>query len=138
MPILSPTVPSAVDSIRPSSLNPTLNNRAFYTFSGIVGIDGDETTVFSINDIGKRDIILCLELGSGAGSGDDFKLKIYSNGTAIFEDHMSTTISSKTGFNELKMILPRDTSLELTLENKSTATSRNWTVIAYGYYLESA
>ena len=136
MPIISPTPTSAINPIRPSSLIPTSNNRAFYTFSGIVGIDGSETTVFSIDSIGKRDVILFLELGSGSGSGDDFKIKIYNNSTAIYEDHMQTTISQKSGFNELKMILPANTSLEVTLENKSTATSRNWTVMAYGYYLE--
>jgi len=136
MPLISPTLPSSIDSIRPSSLIPTRNNKAFYTFSGIVGIDGDETTVFSIDTIGQRVVIHCLEIGSGSGSGDDFKIKSYSKGVVIFEDHMNTTVSEKAGFNELKMILPSNTSLELTLENKSTSTTRNWTVMAYGYYLE--
>ena len=133
MPI-SPTVPSAVNAVRPSSLQTTLNDRAFYIFSGVIGVNNTETTMISVNDIGRRDILLCLEVGVQEHGGNDFKLNVKSNGAIIYNTHMS--YNNAGDWNEIKVILPANTSLEVTLENHDSASARNSTVAGYGYYLD--
>ena len=60
MAIPTPTSPSSITSISAVDLKPTMNNRAFFINSGLIQADNTETTVISVNDIGKRDIFFCI------------------------------------------------------------------------------
>jgi len=135
MPIPSPGTPSATTAISSVELRPTLNNKAFYIYSGDIAVDGAETTMISIENIGKRDIIFCMELGSPTTSTADYILKVKSNGQNIMSGYYNTSYQpSPYGYDELKLILPANTSLEVTLQGSAGTTV--WNVAGYGYYLD--
>jgi hypothetical protein len=138
MPIVSPTAPSAVNAVSPVQLQPTKNNRAFYVYSGEVDVDENETTMLSIADIGKRDIFIAFEVGSLTLSSDDIILKIKSNGTTIYGSKSSAAYigGSLNGYDELRFIIPADTSLEMTLQNVTDTSTLPFLVAGYGNYLE--
>jgi len=136
MPIPTPSPPSAGNAISSVTLNPTRNNKAFYCYSGEINVSSSETTMISINDIGKRDIIFCLEVGCDSTSSADLTVKVKSNGATIYVnkfDNQGSIYGADTP--DLKFILPANTSLEVTL--LSASGSFSMTCASYGYYLET-
>jgi len=133
MAIPEPTIPSAITPISSVELSTTQNNRAFYVYSGIISVDTSETTMVSINDIGKRDIMMCLEVGCEAFTTDNPTVIVKSNGQTIYSNTGTETTRAMTGYNEIKMILPANTSFEVIL--KFSGSAYNMTVAGYGYYL---
>ena len=85
MAIPSPTIPSASNAVTAVRLNPTENNRAFYIYSGLIAADNTETTVISVNDIGKRDILFCMNPMLTVESGDNMSMKVKSNGSVVYQ-----------------------------------------------------
>lgn len=138
MAIPSPTIPSSITAVSAVRLNPTLSNMSFYVFSGLIGVTNTETTLISINDVGKRDIFIALELATDTAVNDDIIIKVKSNGVIILSQYMRVNSTVASGFNEIKLILPANTSLEVTGDNQSSSTARNWSVSAYGTYLGPA
>ena len=135
MPIPSPGIPSATSAISSVELQTTQNNRAFYVYSGEVTVDTSETTMISVNDIGKRDILLCLEVGFDNQTTNNPTVRVKSNGQTIYHNEAGATGGQyMTGYNEIKLILPANTSLEVTLELSSG--SQPATIAGYGYYLD--
>jgi len=132
MPIPTPTTPSATTAISAVELKTTQSNKQFYIYSGLIQVTGSEVTMISINDIGQRDILICLTVGCEDNSSTDTLLKVKSNGTIIFNDISDHTAQYPLN-EEYKFILPANTSLEVTME--STGANVDWTVAAYGYYL---
>jgi len=138
MPIISPTAPSAVDAVSPVQLRTTDNNRAFYVYSGLQNVDENETTLLSIGDIGKRDIFIAFEVGANTLSSDDVEIKIKVNGTDIYvsKNPSSYVGGNQSGFDELRFIIPANTSLEFTIKNVTDNSSLPFYVAGYGNYLE--
>jgi hypothetical protein len=135
MAIPTPTIPSAVQTVSAVALKPTQNNKAFYIYSGIIDVGTSETTMISINDIGKRDVLFCCEVGVDSTSSADLTLTVKSNGSTIFInkfDNQGSIYGADTP--SLKFILPANTSIEVTL--KSASSSFDMTVAGYGYYME--
>ena len=81
------------------------------------------SAVISVEDIGKRDIMLCLEAGGTSSSTDDFIINVKVNGNAIFGQRMEESTVLGDG-NDLKFIVPANTSLEVTLESSSVKYGR--------------
>jgi len=133
MPIVSPTTPSSTNAVTPTSLQTTLNNGAFYVYSGPIAVGSSETTMLSINDIGKRDIFFCVEAGGTSSSTDDFTIKVFVNGQAVFGQRFEESTVSADG-NDLKFIIPANTSVEVTLQ--SSSGTRTWYIAGYGNYLQ--
>ena len=137
MPIVSPTNPSAVSAVSPVRLQKTQNNRAFYVYSGRQTFDENETTIISIADIGKRDIFLALEFGLDIIGSDDVRVAVKSNGVEIYGQKMGNGSQAYNyGFDELRFILPADTSLEITFQNITDTSNLAGFVAGYGNYLE--
>jgi len=134
MAIVSPTVPSSTTSISSVELHPIASNKAFYIYSGEVGVTTTETTMISVNDIGKRAILFCMEIGCASDSSTNFHLRVKSNGQVIHRNQYSyqgSVYGADT--TDLKFILPANTSLEVTIELDSSAN--DFTISGYGYYL---
>ena len=135
MAIPTPTIPSAIDSVGSVQLRPTLNNRAFYINSGIIGANNTETTVISVNDIGKRDILFCINPILTTDTSENMTLKVKNNGSiiyqTIYDNQMANHIVSPIHF-----IISANTNIEITFTN-STSTSRDVGVSCYGYYMEA-
>jgi len=137
MAIPVPTVPSSTTTVSAVELKPTQNNKAFYVYSGEITVSTSAVTMISVNDIGKRDIILCLEVGFDSQTTNNPTIIVKSNGATIYHNESGATGGAyMTGYNELKFILPANTSLEVTLELSSG--SQPATVAGYGYFLERA
>ena len=135
MAIPSPTLPSSITAVSAVRLSPTQNNKSFYCYSGEITVDTSETTMISVNDIGKRDIFIAFEIACADASGISTQVKVKSNGTIIQHiagEPLNRGISL--GFDELRFILPANTSIEVTIQQASG--SDIWTVAAYGTYLE--
>jgi len=137
MAIPSPTIPSSITAVSAVRLNPTLSNMSFYVFSGEINVDTSETTMISVNDIGKRDIFIALEVGGAEDSAIGIQIKVKSNGTTIYNSLTQNQVHNPmNGFNEIRMILPANTSLEITL--KQNSGNALWTIAGYGTYLGPA
>ena len=135
MPIPSPGIPSATSAISSVELQTTQNNKAFYVYSGLIQVGATDVTMISINDVGKRDILICLAVGCEDNNSADSLLTVKSNGQIIFNEIGDRSSSSSVLVGtEYKFILPANTSLEVLM--KSTGVNNDWTVAAYGYYLE--
>jgi len=131
MAIVAPTIPSSTTTASAVELKPTTSNNQFYIYSGEIAVGTSETTMISVNDIGKRDILLCLEVGLEFTT-NDMTVKIKSNGETIYMTE-ETNGANGSGYNEIKLILPANTSLEVTMLVSSGAYTS--TVAGYGYYL---
>lgn len=137
MPIPSPGIPSAITPISSVELHTTLNNRAFYVNSGLISADNTETTVISIDDIGKRDILLCVNPILTSDTADNMTMRVKNNDSVIYQriylgnDPYSGYIPD-TGIH---FIIPANTNIEITFQN-ADATSHNVGISAYGYYLD--
>lgn len=132
MPI-SPTVPSAVNPVRPSSLQTTLNDRAFYINSGLVSVDNTETTVISVNDVGRRDILFCINPIVGQDANDNMFMKVKNNGSIIYQTTYYHQASNFVMYAQ-HFIIPANTSIEITFQNQD-ASFHDVGISAYGYYL---
>ncbi len=136
MPIPSPGVPSATSAISSVELQTTLNNKAFYIYSGEVTVTTSDTTMISVNDIGKRDIMLCLEVGNDWISSNQTDVVIKSNGQVVYKTRSNVSYPYYLlGHDEIKLILPANTSLEVIM--KVSGGSGDFNVAGYGYYLEN-
>ena len=136
MAIPTPTIPSAVQTVSAVALKPTQNNKAFYIYSGLIDVTSSATTMISVNDIGKRDIILCLEVGcSETLSSNNPTFIVKSNGNVIFQN-TANQVHAEDGIDlgELKLIIPANTSLEVVMQ-LNTGT-HSFTIAGYGYYME--
>jgi len=134
MAIPTPTIPSSTTTVSAVELKPTQSNKQFYAYSGEISVSSSETTMLSINDIGKRDILFCCEVGTNSTSSANMTIKVKSNGTTIYVnqfDNQGSIYGADTP--DLKFILPANTSLEVTLVVASNTFTM--TVASYGYYL---
>ena len=132
MPIPSPGVPSAVTPISSVELKTTLNNRAFYINSGLIDVDNTETTVISVDDVGKRDILICITPAIGNDSNDKMFWYLYNNGALIYQ--YCNPRGEWTG-SPLHFIIPANTSIEISMKNID-ATAHSVGMSCYGYYLD--
>jgi len=133
MAIPTPTIPSSITTVSAVRLNPILTNTAFYINSGLIGANNTETTVISVNDVGKRDIIIWMNTIFTSESGDNMTMKVKNNGSIIYQAVHDTQNSLSLG-SPICFIIPANTSIEVTFTNVNS-TSHNVGISAYGYYL---
>ena len=118
----------------PNAFVQTTNGKRFYAFSGEKAVTSAETSMINNDNIGERDIMLHIEVGSYEFSSVDFILRIKSNGILIYNTAFNNSWQNyPLGHDEIKLILPANTSLEITLQGVSSTV--NWTVACYGKYL---
>jgi hypothetical protein len=135
MAIPTPTIPSSITSVSAVRLNPTLSNKQFYINSGLIAANNTETTVISVADVGKRDILICINPILTTSSTDDMTMKLKNNGAIIYQMIITTQNFANTS-SPLHFIIPASTNLEVTFTN-ADSTSHNVGISAYGYYLEN-
>jgi len=136
MPIIpTPTVPSTTETISAVELKATQSNKQFYINSGLIGADNTETTVISVNDVGRRDIIIWMNPILSQYSSDDMTMKVKNNGSIIYQCMWSNQTALDL-FGPICFIIPANTSLEVTFTNVDS-TSHDVGISAYGYYLEA-
>ena len=133
MPIPTPTIPSSITTVSAVRLNPILTNTAFYINSGLIAADDTETTVISVNDIGKRDIILWLNPILTSAGSDDMTMKVKNNGSIIFQSLFSPQQAGYVN-GPFCFIIPANTSIEITFTN-ADSTPHYVGISSYGYYL---
>lgn len=133
MPIPSPTIPSSIAAVSAVRLNPILTNTAFWINSGLISADNTETTVISVNDVGKRDIILWINPILTTGDADDMIMKVKNNGSIIYQARYVTQHQDYITY-PICFIIPANTSIEVTFTNNDS-TSHDVGISAYGYYL---
>jgi hypothetical protein len=116
----------------PNALVQTSNGKRFYVFSGEITVSG-ETTMLDIDNIGERDIRINLEIGFDQQTSNNPTLRVKSNGIVVYVNESGATGGNyQLGYNELKLILPANTSLQVTLENSGSQPA---TVAGYGKFL---
>jgi len=135
MPIPTPSNPSASNAISAVTLNSTQNNKAFHINSGLISADNTETTVISVNDIGKRDIVMWFNAILTDPSGDNMTMKIKSNGAIIYQALFDIQQSNHL-YGPVCFILAANTSIQVTFTN-ADSSSHDVGISAYGYYLET-
>ena len=135
MAIPTPTIPSAIDSVGSVQLRPTLNNRAFYINSGIIVANNTETTVISVNDIGKRDILFCINPILTTDTSENMTIKVKNNGSIIYQALYDNQHQDFVTY-PIHFIIPANTNIEITFTN-SDSTTHDVGVSCYGYYMEA-
>jgi hypothetical protein len=115
----------------PHALVQTNSGKRFYVFSGEIAVSG-ETTMIDIDNIGERDIKVTFELGTGSVTSADCIQRVKSNGIVIYHNETTQGGTTGQGYNELKLVLPANTSLTFTLEQSG---SYIWTIAGYGKFV---
>jgi len=119
----------------PQSLIQTTNGKRFYVFSGQLTVTSAEISMINVDNIGERDIIINLEMGSAEVTTVDFTIRVKINSVVVYIDSISNAgEQSMSGYNELKFICPANTSLDITLQSNSAA-NRTMTIMGHGKYL---
>jgi len=134
MAIPVPTIPSSLTSISAVELKPTQSNKQFYINSGLIGANNTETTVISVDSVGKRDILFCLNPILTSLGTDDMTMKVKNNGSIIYQCIWNNQTAHEL-FGPVHFIMPANTSIEVTFENETGSSSHDVGVSAYGYYL---
>jgi len=135
MAIPTPTVPSTVTAVSAVRLNPTQNNKAFYLYSGLISVANTETTIASINDIGKRDILIFVTPMLTDDSSDEMVMSVKVNGVIIFKTLYAATKAIEAPL-PITLIIPANTSLEVTFEGLQPS-AHPVGIAVYGYYMEN-
>lgn len=135
MAIPSPGVPSTVNPISSVELRPTDSRKCFYVYSGEIAVGGSDTTMISIQDTGKRDVLIKLHVSSRSTSTDDYSVKVKMNGISILEENLYRADSASRAGMPVDFIIPKDCSLEVTMDNLTGSSSNNWFAAIHGYYL---
>lgn len=134
MAIPTPTLPSSISPVSSVKLRVTQNNKAFFVNSGLISVDNTETTVISVNDIGKRDILFCINPILTTNDTDDMTMKVKNNGSIIYQS-LYNNQNAATDHGPIHFIIPANTNIEVTFTNVDSS-SHNVGVSCYGYYLE--
>jgi hypothetical protein len=135
MAIPTPTIPSAQDTVSAVALKTTQNNKAFYINSGLIAVNNVETTVISVNDIGKRDILFCINPILTSAGSDDIEMKVKNNGSIIYQSLYGDNQQNHIPY-AVHLIIPANTNIEITFKNTIGASSHDCGVSAYGYFME--
>jgi len=133
MAIPTPTIPSSVSPVSAVRLNPTLTNQQFYVNTGLISANNTETTVMSINDIGKRDILFCINPILTSNDSDNMTMKVKNNGSIIYQT-LYDSQNVQHMISPIHFVIPANTNIEITFTNQDS-TSHDVGVSAYGYYL---
>jgi len=137
MAIPTPTIPSTETPVSAVALRATQNNRAFYINSGLISANNTETTVISVDDVGKRDILFCVNPILTGGGGDDMVMKVKNNGEIIYQTYFKESTTEGMAISPIHFIIPANTSIEVTFANVTDTSSHDTGVSAYGYYMEA-
>ena len=110
-----------------ASVGKTLNyigNHA-YAMSGVVGANDDETTLLEFTTASESYLIGIFQFQYNLpNEGDDMFYQIYMNETLV--DGISATSSSDIDYSiPRKLLIPPNTTLKVTAENKGGSTSRD-------------
>ena len=116
------------------TLNSTLDGKHFYVYSGELTVTTSETSMIDIPNIGERDIRLYLEVGNDVINSSDTMIQVKSNGQVIYKSHSNVTYPYYIlGHDEIKLILPAYTSLEVTMS--LSGGTGDFNIAGHGDYL---
>ena len=106
-----------------TSLN-YIGNHA-YAYSGVIGVDNNETTLLEFTTASQSYIVGVLQFQYNLpNESDDFFYQIYFDGTIV--DGISATSSSDIDYSiPRKLLVPPNTLLKVTAENKEGASTRD-------------
>jgi len=108
----------------------TIGNHC-YAYSGEVSVNQDPTTMLEFS-IGEGYIIGEIQIACKGASGNDFFIDVKLNDQSVYIGFMSSdTTPYPTVSNPIKLLVPANSLLSLTLENDQTAT-RIWTASFVG------
>jgi len=101
----------------------TPDNKNAYAYSGEISVSTEKTLLeFQPNS----EYLKCLiEVGAGARTDDDYKVRFYLDDQVVFLKYMNNTYDPLTGITAF--IIPPFSTFKLTLQNQSTATANVWT-----------
>ena len=117
----------------PNALVQTSNGKRFYVNSGLITVADSEISLIEIDNIGERDIKIAFELGIAVFTTDNLTIKVYVNDIVVYTNAFTETTRAMTGYNELKLIIPANSSMKYTAVWNTS--SYGTLVSAYGKYL---
>ena len=107
-----------VGGSNPSGTGATLNyigNHA-YAYSGDVSVDGSATTMVKLQTQGSY-VVGTVQVGSSESGNDDIELILLLNNENIIVQSFSNTFSTSIqGYNEIEVLIPPFSTIELTLK----------------------
>ena len=109
------------DIVKGNALQFTNDNKHCYAYSGVVGVDNNETTMLLFNTNSEYVKVLAQPFNS-TNSNDDLTVKIYFNDIIVYEEVMWNI-----SFNRIspRLIIPPFTTVKVTFQNTQTSTTRN-------------
>ena len=97
-----------------------------YAISGSIEADNSNTTLLDFTTGGTSYIVAHLQIGSDAGSGDDFRYSVLFNGEAIMDSYAQRTDQNFPDFGfPFKFIIPPETRVTIKANNITSATGRS-------------
>ena len=97
-----------------------------YAISGSIEADNNNTTLLDFTTGGSSYILAELQIGSDAGSGDDFRYSVLFNGEAIMDNYAQRTDQNFPNFGfPFKFIIPPETRVTIKADNITSSTGRS-------------
>ena len=107
-----------VGGSNPSGTGATLNyiGKHAYAYRGDVSVDGSATTMVKLQTQGSY-VVGTVQVGSSESGNDDIELILLLNNENIIVQSFSNTFSTSIqGYNELEVLIPPFSVMELTLK----------------------
>ena len=107
-----------VSGANPSGTGTILNyiGKHAYAYSGNVSVDGNHTTMVKMSTQNSY-VVGTLQVGSSESGNDDIELILLLNNENIIVQSFSNTFSTSIqGYNELEILIPPFSLMELTLK----------------------
>jgi hypothetical protein len=120
--------PNVGSGANPSGTGSGLNyvGNHVYAISGSIEADNNNTTLLDFTTGGTAYIVAELQIGSDAGSGDDFRYSVEFNGEAIMDSYAQRTDQGFPNFGfPFKFIIPPETRVTIKADNITSGTARS-------------
>ena len=107
-----------VGGANPAGTGTNLNHigELVYAYSGDVSVDGSATTMVKLQTQGSY-VVGTVQVGSSESGNDDIELILLLNNENIIVQSFSNTFSTSIqGYNELEILIPPFSLMELTLK----------------------
>ena len=111
-------VGNPVSGANPSGTGTILNyiGKHAYAYSGNVSVDGNHTTMVKMSTQNSY-VVGTLQVGSSESGNDDIELILLLNNENIIVQSFSNTFSTSIqGYNEIEVLIPPFSTIELTLK----------------------
>ena len=102
-----------------------------YAYSGVLAVDGTLQATIKFTS-GNYYFVGGTQFFKDSITSENFEFKVNLNGTAVVHGEWTEPMLQHSGFYPVEIVIPPYTEVEITLQNISDNTARNWSTTLIG------